>query len=70
MGRIAPDDFELVRAPVPKASPGEAVVRNLYLSLDPTNRIWVEDVEQYMPPRYDRMLWIVEPVMPAPYPSG
>ena len=49
MGRIAPDDFELVRAPVPKASPGEAVVRNLYLSLDPTNRIWVEDVERYMP---------------------
>ena len=50
VGRIAPDDFELVRAPVPTAGPGEAVVRNLYLSLDPTNRIWVEDVEQYMPP--------------------
>src|SRR5207249_1590505 len=33
VGRIAPDDFELVRAPVPTASPGEAVVRNLYLSL-------------------------------------
>src|SRR2546427_7493714 len=50
VGRIAPDDFEVVRAPVPTAGPGEAVVRNLYLSLDPTNRIWVEDVEQYMPP--------------------
>jgi NADPH-dependent curcumin reductase CurA len=25
-------------------------VRALYLSLDPTNRIWITDMEQYMPP--------------------
>lgn len=49
-GRIRPDDFELVREPVPVPGPGEALVRTCYLSLDPTNRIWVEDVEQYMPP--------------------
>jgi NADPH-dependent curcumin reductase len=29
---------------------GEALVRALYLSLDPTNRIWITDMEQYMPP--------------------
>jgi len=50
VGRIRPDDFQLVREPVPVPGPGEAVVRTCYLSLDPTNRVWVEDVEQYMPP--------------------
>lgn len=49
-GRIEPTDFELVRRPVPKAGPNQAVGRVLYLSLDPTNRIWMTDVEQYMPP--------------------
>ena len=34
--------------PTPRA--GEAVIRTLYLSIDPTNRIWMSDMEQYMPP--------------------
>jgi len=50
VGRIRPDDFELVHEPVPVPGPGEALVRTCFLSLDPTNRIWVEDTEQYMPP--------------------
>lgn len=50
VGRIKPTDFELVERPVPKAGPGQAVARLLYLSLDPTNRIWMTDMEQYMPP--------------------
>ena len=50
VGRITPDDFELVEAPVPRAGAGEAVARLLYLSLDPTNRIWVTDAESYLPP--------------------
>ncbi|EMD83805.1 NADP-dependent oxidoreductase [Pacificimonas flava] len=29
---------------------GEALVEVIYLSLDPTNRIWMSDREQYMPP--------------------
>jgi NADPH-dependent curcumin reductase CurA len=49
-GRIRPSDFELVEAPAPSPGPGQAVARVLYLSLDPTNRIWMADVEQYMPP--------------------
>ena len=50
VGRIEADDFELVEAPVPSPGPGQAVARLLYLSLDPTNRIWVSDAEGYMPP--------------------
>jgi len=29
---------------------GEVLVRTLYLSLDPTNRLWASDMDQYMPP--------------------
>jgi NADPH-dependent curcumin reductase len=34
--------------PVP--GDGEALIRNVYLSIDPTHRIWMSDVEQYMTP--------------------
>jgi NADPH-dependent curcumin reductase CurA len=50
VGRIKASDFELIEGPLPKAGPGQAVARVLYLSLDPTNRIWMTDIEQYMPP--------------------
>lgn len=50
VGRIAPGDFELVESPVPQAPEGGVLARILYLSLDPTNRIWMSDIEQYMPP--------------------
>jgi NADPH-dependent curcumin reductase CurA len=36
--------------PVPSPGPGQALVRNRYLSLDPTNRIWMGDGESYLPP--------------------
>ncbi len=49
-GDIVPGDLELVSGPVPTPGPGEALVRNIYLSLDPTNRIWMSDMDQYMPP--------------------
>ncbi|MAN61698.1 MAG: NADP-dependent oxidoreductase [Parvibaculum sp.] len=50
VGKIKTTDFDLVEEPVPTPGPGEAVIRNLYLSLDPTNRIWMSDMDQYMPP--------------------
>lgn len=50
VGDISAGDLELVTAPVPVPGPGEILVRNVYLSLDPTNRIWMSDQEQYMPP--------------------
>jgi NADPH-dependent curcumin reductase CurA len=50
VGRIEPGNFDLVESEVPSAGPNEAVGRVLYLSLDPTNRVWMSDMEQYMPP--------------------
>lgn len=49
-GDIKPGDLELVEQPLPVPGPGQILVRTLYLSLDPTNRIWMSDMEQYMPP--------------------
>ena len=50
LGRIKPTDFAFGEAAVPTPGAGEAVVRTLYLSIDPTNRVWMSDMEQYMPP--------------------
>jgi NADPH-dependent curcumin reductase CurA len=47
---VAADDLEWVAAPVPAIDAGTVLVRNLYLSLDPTNRLWMSDREQYLPP--------------------
>jgi NADPH-dependent curcumin reductase CurA len=50
VGDIKPGDLEFVEAPLPVPGPGEFLARTIYLSLDPTNRIWMSDMEQYMPP--------------------
>jgi NADPH-dependent curcumin reductase CurA len=50
VGDIRPGDLELVESPVPAPEPGQVLGRTIYLSLDPTNRIWMSDMEQYMPP--------------------
>ena len=50
VGRIDRSNFDLVESPIPEPGEGEALLRNLYLSLDPTNRIWMTDIPQYMPP--------------------
>lgn len=49
-GEIAPGDLELIEEPIRDLADGEVRVRTLYLSLDPTNRIWMSDQDQYMPP--------------------
>jgi NADPH-dependent curcumin reductase CurA len=49
-GELQPGDLELVEEPVPEPADGEALVRVLLLSLDPTNRIWMSEVRGYMPP--------------------
>ncbi len=48
--RIETSNFDFVKTEIPTPGPREALVRALYLSLDPTNRIWMSDREQYMPP--------------------
>jgi NADPH-dependent curcumin reductase len=42
--------FELRSIPVREPSDGEVLVRTRTLSIDPTNRIWMSDQKQYMPP--------------------
>ena len=49
-GEITDGDLSFVEAPVPTVPDGHVLVRTLYLSLDPTNRIWMSDMDQYMPP--------------------
>ena len=47
---VSQDNFEYREVPIPEAGDGEVLVRNLYLSFDPTQRGWMEDRESYMPP--------------------
>jgi NADPH-dependent curcumin reductase CurA len=42
--------FELRESPVREPGDGEVLVRIRYLSIDPTNRIWMSEIKQYMPP--------------------
>jgi len=49
-GRIGPDTFELSEQPVPEIGDGEALVRVEWISLDPTNRMWINDTPTYLPP--------------------
>lgn len=49
-GMVGQDNFEYREVPIPSAGAGEVLVRNLYLSFDPTQRGWMEDRESYMPP--------------------
>jgi NADPH-dependent curcumin reductase len=50
VGAIEDDTLSLEREPVPKPGEGQFLFRLNYLSLDPTNRIWMSDMDQYMPP--------------------
>ena len=50
VGEIRPGDLDYVSAPTPALQAGEVLVRTVYLSLDPTNRIWMSDMDQYLPP--------------------
>lgn len=50
VGDIKESNFEYREEPIPSIQDGEILVRNIYLSLDPTHRIWMTDKPQYMPP--------------------
>ena len=49
-GLVKDDDLELVSIPTPDLKDGEVLVRTIYLSLDPTNRTWMNDKVGYLPP--------------------
>ncbi|MBX7221120.1 MAG: NADP-dependent oxidoreductase [Blastocatellia bacterium] len=48
VGTFKPSDFTWVEQPVPELQDGEVLVRNQYLSLDPTNRAWAS-FDTYLP---------------------
>ncbi len=49
-GEVKDSDFKLISAALKEPAAGEILVQTLYLSIDPTNRIWMTDAPQYMPP--------------------
>jgi NADPH-dependent curcumin reductase CurA len=49
-GRIDNQTFELVEEAIPEIGEGEALVRIRWISLDPTNRTWINDTPTYLPP--------------------
>jgi NADPH-dependent curcumin reductase CurA len=50
VGDIADGDLAYVSEPLPELAEGQFLLAVIYMSLDPTNRIWMSDMEQYMPP--------------------
>ncbi len=49
-GLVKQENFELREQAVPELAEGQALVSVLYISMDPTNRVWMSDIPQYMPP--------------------
>lgn len=50
VGEVSPDDLELVTHEMDALANDMVRVRTVYLSLDPTNRIWMSDKDAYLPP--------------------
>ena len=50
VGRAEISDFAWVEEPVPALQAGEVLVRNIYLSIDPTNRGWLNETRTYLSP--------------------
>ena len=42
-------DFTWRESRLPDLAPGQVRVRNIWLSIDPTNRIWMNDADSYLP---------------------
>lgn len=50
VGMVDADDFDLVRAPMPVPGPGQVLVRNTWLSLDPYQRTRMDAERTYVDP--------------------
>ena len=48
---VTPGNFRLEEVPIPVIGPGQLLVRNHYLSLDPYMRGRMEDMKSYVPPQ-------------------
>jgi NADPH-dependent curcumin reductase CurA len=49
-GMVDQSTVRLEEAAVPEPGPGQALVRNRWLSIDPTIRTWMDDAPGYLPP--------------------
>jgi len=49
-GRVSLEDFTVEANALPQPGEGAVLARTLFLSVDPTNRVWMKDVPQYMAP--------------------
>ena len=50
VGAVEDSDFELRETAVPEPGPGEFLVRVLWISFDPAQRGWLNDVRSYVAP--------------------
>ena len=50
IGSVTSEHFELVEEQVAELDEGQILVKVLYLSFDPTQRGWLNDVKSYVPP--------------------
>lgn len=50
VGDVQETDLELVEEALAPLGDGEVRCKTIYLSLDPTNRIWMSDQDAYLPP--------------------
>ncbi len=49
-GLVAPTDLQLLQSPLRSPEDGQVLAQVSLLSIDPTMRIWMADIPQYMPP--------------------
>ncbi len=49
-GPVTDDCFELIHEAVPEVGPNTVLIRNLWLSFEPAQRGWLNDIPSYIPP--------------------
>ena len=49
-GAVTDECFETVEGPIGEPGPGQVLVRTVWLSFDPAQRGWINDVRSYVPP--------------------
>ena len=49
-GLVKKSDFDLIEEEITDIKSGEILVKNSYLSFDPTQRMWLTDLPGYLPP--------------------
>lgn len=50
VGMVKESNFHLEKSPVAELQDGEVLVKNIYISLDPAMRGWMNDTKSYIPP--------------------